>query len=318
MAVVLRTQDHAVADRRAFWQDVVCDSFVPVHVKPLTGEPFHGRIQADCLGAVQIAEVVADPSQVDRTPRLITRSDAEFLLVGVIQGGSALIQQDGREAELHPGDIACYDTTRPYTLVCREGFSMLEFMLPHRLAHLDSGQTGEVTATRFSATEGVGALVFPFLVRLARRPRDYADSAESLARTTGDLLATMFAERCTRPSRDDAHAARRTTFLRIRAYIDRNLGDPDLSPAQIATAHHISLRYAQKLFAEEQTTITAWIRQRRLEGCRRDLTSPLAAGRTVASTAARWGLLDPAHFSRVFKSAYGLSPVDYRAAHSEK
>ncbi|MEV6767176.1 helix-turn-helix domain-containing protein [Nocardia sp. NPDC051030] len=312
MTVVLRTQDHAAAERRAFWQDLVCDSFVPVHVEPLHGEPFHGELTADRLGAVQISEISADPSRVDRTPRLIARSDAEYLLVGLMQSGSAVIRQDGRETVLRPGEIACYDTARPYTLVCREDFSMLEFMLPHRLAHLDSGRTGGVTATRFSATEGVGALVSPFLTRVARHSGEYADSAENLSHTLGDLLATMLAER--RPGLDDELPdARRTTLLRVRAYIDQHLADPGLSPEQIARAHHVSLRYLQKLFADEQTTIAAWIRQRRLEGCRRDLSGPFAADRTVASIAVRWGFLDPAHFSRVFKAAYGSSPSDFRA-----
>ncbi|MFG2142818.1 helix-turn-helix domain-containing protein [Streptomyces sp. NPDC048696] len=321
MTVLLRTQDHAPGERRAFWQDVVCDSFVPVHVEPLVeplqDEPFRGEITADRLGAVQIARVSAAPSRVDRTPRLISRSDAEYLLVGMVQRGSAVVLQDGRETILGPGDIACYDTTRPYTLVCREAFSMLEFMLPHRLAHLDSSRTGEVTATRFSATEGVGALVAPFLTRLAGHPHDYADSAESLSRTTGDLLATMFAERRRPCPESDLQAVRRTTLLRVRAYIDQHLADPDLSPGQIAKAHHVSLRYLQKLFAEEQTTITAWIRQRRLDGCRRDLTGPYATDRTVASIAARWGFMDPANFSRLFKTTHGLSPSDYRAAHGD-
>ncbi|MFI9274273.1 helix-turn-helix domain-containing protein [Kitasatospora sp. NPDC052896] len=317
MTVLLRTQDHAEAERRAFWQDVVCDSFVPVHVEPLQDEPFRGLIKADRLGAVLVSEVSADANRVDRTARLIARSEGEYLLVGVVERGSVVVRQDGRETVLSPGDIACYDTTRPYTLVCREGFAMLEFMLPHRLAHLDSGETGELTATRFSATEGLGALVSPFLSRLARHAADYTDSAESLSRTTGDLLATMLAERRTRP--DEApRAARRTTLLRVRAYIDQNLADPELSPERIAAAHHVSLRYLQKLFSEEETTITAWIRRRRLDGCRRDLAGPYAGNRTVASIGARWGFLDPAHFSRVFKAAHGLSPSDYRAAHRRR
>jgi len=32
----------------------------------------------------------------------------------------------------------------------------------------------------------------------------------------------------------------------------------------------------------------------------------------VSSIATRWGLFDPAHFSRLFKSTYGLSPREYR------
>ncbi|GGU35192.1 helix-turn-helix domain-containing protein [Streptomyces violascens] len=314
MTVRLRTQDHAAAERRAFWQDVVCDSFVPVHVRPLhDDDPFRGEITADRLGAVRFSEITADPSQVDRTPRLIARSDAEYLLVGLVQGGSAVVRQDGREAELRPGDLACYDTSRPYTLVCGEDFSMLEFMLPHRLAHLDSGRTGEVTATRFSASEGVGALVFPFLTRLARHSCDYADSAAVLAQTAGDLLATMLAERV-RPPGDDQGAARRTTLLRARAYIDQNLADPGLSPERIARAHHVSLRHLQKLFAEEGTTVTGWIRARRLEGCRRELAGPYGADRTVGAIAARWGFPNLAHFSRAFKAVYGVGPREFRAA----
>ncbi len=336
MTVLLRTQDHAAAERHAFWQDVVCDSFVPVRVKPLQDGPFQGRVKADLLGAVLVSEVSADANRVDRTARLIARSDGEYLLVGVVERGRVVVSQDGRETVLSPGDIACYDTTRPYTLVCGagvrgagvrgagvrgaggrdEGFAMLECMLPHRLAHLDSGETGELTATRFSGSEGLGALVAPFLGRLARHAGDYADSADSPAQTTGDLLATMLAERRARPREEDPRAARRTTLLRVRSYIDQHLADPDLSPEQIADAHHVSLRYLQKLFADEQTTLAAWIRQRRLDGCRRDLAGPYAVNRTVASIAARWGFLDPAHFSRVFKAAHGLTPSDYRAAHS--
>ncbi|GAA2788117.1 hypothetical protein GCM10010470_23340 [Saccharopolyspora taberi] len=55
-----------------------------------------------------------------------------------------------------------------------------------------------------------------------------------------------------------------------------------------------------------------WIRQRRLERCRRDLTNPHLRQRPVHAIAARWGFTDPAHFSRIFRAAYGLSPSDYR------
>jgi len=37
--------------------------------------------------------------------------------------------------------------------------------------------------------------------------------------------------------------------------------------------------------------------------------------RPVAAVGARWGYPDPAHFSRLFKAAYGVGPRDYRASH---
>ena len=37
------------------------------------------------------------------------------------------------------------------------------------------------------------------------------------------------------------------------------------------------------------------------------------AERPVAAVAARWGFVDAAHFSRAFKTTYGVSPSEYRA-----
>jgi AraC-like DNA-binding protein len=34
----------------------------------------------------------------------------------------------------------------------------------------------------------------------------------------------------------------------------------------------------------------------------------------VAAVGARWGYPDPAHFSRLFKTSFGVSPRDYRAS----
>ena len=49
-------------------------------------------------------------------------------------------------------------------------------------------------------------------------------------------------------------------------------------PERIAKAHFISTRYVHKLFQPEGTTVSAWIRSRRLEGARRDLADPEFAG----------------------------------------
>jgi AraC-like DNA-binding protein len=56
----------------------------------------------------------------------------------------------------------------------------------------------------------------------------------------------------------------------------------------------------------------AWIRQRRLGRCRDSLADPVNADVPVGAVAARWGLTDAAHLSRIFRRAYGLSPAEYR------
>ena len=162
-------------------------------------------------------------------------------------------------------------------------------------------------------SSGLAALVGPFLVRVA----DVLDDVDTrggvrLAGNVLDLLSTVLAERldCDPPDPDVAH---RALMLKITAFIEQRLGDLDLSPGQIAVAHHISVRQLHKLFHGQGTTVSGWIRQRRLEHCGHDLRDPRYAARPVAAIGARWGYPDAAHFSRLFKATYGVGPREYRA-----
>lgn len=75
------------------------------------------------------------------------------------------------------------------------------------------------------------------------------------------LLETLVAERSGRQGLT-AEADPLSLSPRIRSYINERLPDPGLSPESIARAHHISVRYLQKLFQQEGTTVHRWIQQR--------------------------------------------------------
>ncbi|SEN79848.1 helix-turn-helix transcriptional regulator [Actinacidiphila rubida] len=98
----------------------------------------------------------------------------------------------------------------------------------------------------------------------------------------------------------------------IKTHIERHLGDPDLSPTAIAAAAHISVRYLHHLFQRDGRTVGAFLRERRLEHCRAELSDPAHAGRGVCEIGRRWGFRDPAVFNRTFKSAYGVTPGAFR------
>jgi AraC-like DNA-binding protein len=99
-----------------------------------------------------------------------------------------------------------------------------------------------------------------------------------LAGNVLDLLATVLTERldCAPPDPDAAH---RALLLQITAFVEEHPGDADLTPAQIAAAHHISLRQLHKLFHAGGTTVAGWVRQRRLDHCAHDLRDPRRAAR---------------------------------------
>jgi AraC-like DNA-binding protein len=109
---------------------------------------------------------------------------------------------------------------------------------------------------------------------------------------------------------------RRALFHRIQAFIERHLTDPALDPTMIAEVHHISVRTLHRMFECYGYTVAEHIRALRMERCRCDLEDPAFHGRPIHAIAARWGLLSPAHFTRLFRSFYGLGPQEYRTRHS--
>ncbi|MGW2562704.1 helix-turn-helix transcriptional regulator [Streptomyces sp. NPDC001514] len=92
----------------------------------------------------------------------------------------------------------------------------------------------------------------------------------------------------------------------------RHLADSDLSPAKVAKAHHISMRYLYVVLGRNEISFGDRVRTHRLEECRRELSRIPARAEPIAAIAGRWGFKSPAHFSRAFKSAYGLSPQAWR------
>ena len=163
-----------------------------------------------------------------------------------------------------------------------------------------------------SSNDCTGSLVAPFLGRLvANLEQSRGPVNWRLADNVLDLLATMFGEQTGAPPTDPA-TIRRSLLLTVCGWIDAHLGDAELDPVTIAAANHVSVRYLHKLFHDQGTSVARWVRERRLENCRRDLEDPTLGQRGVQAIARHWGFEDPAHFSKIFKSTYGEPPGQYR------
>ena len=91
-----------------------------------------------------------------------------------------------------------------------------------------------------------------------------------------------------------------------------NLQDPALGPETIARAHAISVRALHALFEEAPESVAGLVRRERLARCLEDLELP--SGGSVTEIAFRWGFRDAAHFSRVFKREFELTPSEVRRA----
>jgi AraC-like DNA-binding protein len=302
----------STADLHA-WRRYVSQSVVPLEVESERPDTFLGQFRAKRIDRLAMFDVRVSQHSVVRTPELVARSEQDYYKLSMQLRGSSLLLQDGKEALLTPGDIAIYDTTRPYSLISDDYMRHIVLMFPRATMDLSVEDLGELTATRLPGDNVMCQVVSPFLLRMAKNFESlHGGAALRLAHTTIDLVTTLFANELD-VGLEGTTEPRRRLMSKIKNFIEANLDDDSLSPPQIAAAHYISIRQLHQLFQAEGTTVSTWIRTRRLKQCHRMLTDPLHAGRPVAEIGARWGLPDLPHFSRIFKATYGVSPRAFRA-----
>jgi AraC-like DNA-binding protein len=313
MSLVLDTASVPDADKMAFWSEAVTRALVPVTVMPREATSFSGVITTDRYGYLQVSTIEADSQTVSRTPDLISRSAPELIAVGLQADGRARLTQDARTAELSPGDLVVYDTTRPYTLEHPERARLHILQLPRRALAVPDQDVRQIAATTIRPDDGLAAMLSPFLSALAASADSHPPAVgERLGGHVSDLLATLITTQAAGEQPD--HMT--DVFLqRIRRYVNQHLADPLLSPQMIASAHSISLRYLYKLWADQDVTISRWIQQRRLEECSRELARRGRVAPTVSAVAQRWGFVSASHFSRAFRAVHGTSPSDWRSQH---
>jgi AraC family transcriptional activator of tynA and feaB len=101
----------------------------------------------------------------------------------------------------------------------------------------------------------------------------------------------------------------------IEDYIVMHLADSELSHERVATACGISPRYLCHLLKVDNTSFAKTLWANRRKKARDLLISPQMRDRTIDEVAQMSGFKTTAHFCRMFKSAYQLTPREYRASH---
>ncbi|MFI0357078.1 helix-turn-helix domain-containing protein [Actinomadura sp. 9N407] len=316
---VISTGEVPAPERFAFWREVTSKTWVALDARcePHLEDRFQAQVGICGLGPVQATLMTATPHSVRRTPKLIRQADPEaFLLTCAVRGLGMNGEQDGRRAYCRVGDLSLYDSSRPYLAGLAPGLPasrLLVLQFPRSSLQLPDRDLRRLTAVRIPGDHGVGALSSQFLLQLAHRMGELTPSDTiRLSSLALDVLTVALAGTLDAQSTLPPQTRRRALMARIHAFIQENLGDAQLTPGAIAAAHHISLRYLHRLFHTEGHTVAGWIRERRLEQCRRDLADPRLATRPITAIAARWGFTSPAHFSQIFRSTYGLSPRQFR------
>ncbi|MFF9852630.1 AraC family transcriptional regulator [Streptomyces litmocidini] len=306
-------------ERFDWFADLIAREVMPTALSVERPADFEAEAAVLGLGTVRVARFSFSPLRSRRTPALIRRGDPEQYQLGLIRRGTTVLSQHRNDCSVGAGDLVFWDTSRPSDAAMPHDSGPVQLTMlqvPRDVLPLRTRRIDRLLASRIPGGHGLGAVLASFLGSLEGHAGQCApEDLPRLGSVVVDLAAGCLAQNLDAEEQLPAEARARALIQRIHTFVDAHLGDPDLVPAAVAAAHHISVRTLHQLFRThgDGETVHSRIRRRRLERCRDDLVRPDLLGHPVQTIAARWGFSGPAVFSRAFRTAYGLSPTEFRA-----
>lgn len=312
MQVVFDTKTLPVAKRRQAWREAICEIYLQVDCAAETQSDYSGFVREARLGAVTLTDTLLSPQSVRRESRHISHFDKDCYYVGIEHIGAVDIRQARGSSVLRPGMGSLYYANEPYELRCDVKSRQFWIELPRRAfdTRFESGRPPLLT--HFSLSHGLGRIVADFCATLAAEGENIdAKPREKLGEQLMDLLALTLVAEPERQSADE-DSVQRARLRSVQAYMEANLGDPNLSLSTVAHHNGISLRYLHVLFRAANMSASEWLRLRRLQRCHELLTSPRHAGKSITEIAYSMGFSSSSHFSNLFRAEYEVRPSDVR------
>lgn len=279
-----------------------------------TKDEFRGTIQRFQLLGLSYASIETNARGLYRGITESEEADRHFCLVYQGRGRSVIRQSDGM-AVLNPSDMVLLSPDQPCEFINKGVIRQLSFRIKETILREKLGDKAMPILTPIRGDSGVGALLSALLTQIHSRSGDLrVQTVESMSLPiavasllTAALETTEAAERnvC---DRNDA-----ISTMTVLQYVDTNLRNSNLSPAYIAKALGCSARHVHRAFEGTGTTATSYIRERRLIGSSEELSDPQYAHDSISDIAFRWGFSDISHFSRSFRSQFGVPPSEFRA-----
>ncbi len=247
------------------------------------------------------------PCAGSRRRREIRSTEQPSLGLLLIVEGEEAVRQDEFSRLLRPGDLFLWDSDRPLDFEVRAPLSKITLMIPKAQAGALLRHGSARAPLHLGAAQPEASLLAGYMRGLGQTiTQQVPTSWQTSQRLVLELLCAAATAEADGGRVNRAEALRMAVVADIR----RHARDPALSPGWLAARQGVSTRYLHMLFEAEPESLSALIRNTRLEGAGRELIA--APGRGVTEIAYDWGFSSPAHFSRCFKARFGHPPREWR------
>ena len=246
-----------------------------------------------------------------RDRRRTAADGLDHYLVQLYATGGLVGTADDRERVLRAGDVQILDLGRSNATQARAS-STIAIVVPRETLLQALPTAADLHGLVLRGDGGTGGMLADHMRSLiVRADAIAAADAPFVARATTGMIAACFhttAETLAR-ARTPIEAA---TLERIQRHIAAALGSPDLDPEAICNLVRISRTRLYRLF-EPLGGVAAYIQEQRLARAYGELSDPARVHRRIYDIAFDCGFSSEAHFSRVFRRAFGRSPSEARA-----
>ncbi|NOZ65037.1 MAG: helix-turn-helix domain-containing protein [Alphaproteobacteria bacterium] len=312
MNKIWTTQQLPEKEQFAYWREIICDTYTDLSPRRVCDGSFMGSISCHEQADLDISYITSEAQTVNRGNREISRSSKDEYFLLLQQKGRGMVHQADRQVELNVGDYTLVDTTRPYVLSFEDKFEQLCVKIPKSALHPRMYNPHCITAVKPSSTSGlhqlglnyIKALMVPNLV-------SHPANEERLVQNFLGFLPIIFNEILPKKTLNDLRS-KSIQLDMLYCFIEKNLANPDLSPAMAAEHLNVSVRYIHKLFENSDSSFGRTVLKSRLEKCADELGNPLYNNKSIAEIAFQWGFNDLSHFGRNFKSLYDCTPRNWR------
>lgn len=270
---------------------------------------FPGTIERRAVGGIALWNVEGPLHRVERAPWPSASGGEEHLMVAIQRRGTCVLRQRGEQAVLNPGDLSIYTTALPYELAFDGAFRQTTLMIPARQLRALCPAIDMLTGAMLNGGQPQVALLG--MMADCYFDTDYAALPEqTAAQAAAALCHALAACAMTFLGALDARRSNMSQYHldRIQQFALSRLGDNSLSIADVVEALDISAAHIHRLYAAEAQTFSAWLWDMRVQLCHMALSNPALSGLSISQIAFKFGFSHAAHFSRVYRARYGMTP----------
>jgi AraC family transcriptional activator of tynA and feaB len=309
MPLAISTDSIAPGDTAAHWRRCLSDAFaIDYELQARADAPFLARLANYRVGPLQLIEAAGLPFRMSRKGH----GGSALLLLKLQLEGACTYRQGSVETRLDPGSFCLCPVRSAAEIEWHGLFRCVLVGIPESRLAESCPDWAQSAATRFPGIDGAAAMFVDVVKSLLRQPKALCGAA---ATGVGESLIGLLGAALSESARQGGSADSRLESYhkaRIHKFIRAELSNPELDIPMIASSVGLSQRYIHRLFANEPLHLMQSVWSQRLEHCYRELTQENSARRPISDIAYSWGFNDPAHFSRVFRKRYGLTPRDLR------